>query len=97
MHSLPEIMELRRGLNVPKSSQNTNYFGRNPSFCFRIITSKMLIFEICLPQKVPLVVDFSETPAHTSRKNVIVQSMNLSNSSKKLKLPRLHSSFLALE
>ena len=95
--SLPEIMELGRGLNIPKSSQNTNYFGRVSSFCFRIITSKIIIFEIFLPQEVPLVVDFSETPAHTFRKNVIVQSMNLSKSSKKLKLPWLHSSFLALE
>ena len=96
MYLLPEIMKLEKGLNVPKSSKNTNYFGRTPSFCFRIIASKMLIFEICLPLKEPLVVNFSETPARTSRKYVVVQGMNLSKPSKKHKLLWL-SFFLALE
>ena len=49
-------MKLEKGLNVPKSSKDTNYFGRTPSFCFRIIASKVIIFEICLPLKEPLVV-----------------------------------------
>ena len=40
-------------LNVPKSSTNTNYFGFTPLFCFRIIASQKLIFEIWLPLKEP--------------------------------------------
>ena len=97
VHSLPEIMTLKKGLNVPKSSKNTNYFGPTPPFCFRILSSKMLIFEICLPLKEPLVVTFGETCAHTSRKYVVVQGMNLLRSSKKYKLLWLHSSIFALE
>ena len=64
-------------LNVPKSSKNTNYFGFFPSFCFRIIASKKLIFEIWLPLKEPLVVTFGKMRAHTSRKCVVVQGINL--------------------
>ena len=84
-------------LNVPKSSKNTNYFGFFPSFCFRIIASKKLIFEIWLPLKEPLVVTFGEKRAHTSRKCVVVQGMNLIKSSKKHRLVWLHSPIFALE
>ena len=89
-------MKLEAGLNVPKSPKNTNHCGRTPSFCFRIIASKVLMFEICLPLKEPLVVNFSETLAYSSRKYPVVQGMNLLKPSKKLKLLWLHSSFLAL-
>ena len=84
-------------LNVPKSSKNTNYFGFTPSFCFRIIASKKLIFEIWLPLKEPLVVTFGETRAHNSRKCVVVQGMNLIKSSKKHKLVWLHVPIFTLE
>ena len=50
----------------------------------------MLIFEICLPLKEPLIVTFGEMRAHTSRKCAVVQGMNLTKSSKKLKLLWLH-------
>ena len=96
MHSLPEIMKLEKELNVPKLSKNINYFGRAPSFRFRIIASKMLISEIILPLKEQLVVNFSETPARTSTKYVFFQGMSLSKSSKKHKLLWLRS-FSALE
>ena len=68
-----------------------------PSFCFRIIASKMLIFRICLPLKEPLVVTFGETRAQTSRKCVAVQGMILTKSSKKHKVLWLHSPIFALE
>ena len=90
-------MKLKKGLNVPKSSKNTNYFGCTFSFCFRIIASKMLFFEICLPLKEPFVVPVGETRAYTSRKFVVVQGSNLTKSSKKHKLLWLHSCFFALE
>ena len=72
-------------------------FGFTLSFCFRIIASKKLIFEICLLLKEPLVVTFGETRAHTSRKCAVVQGMNVTKSSKKYKLVWLHSPFFALE
>ena len=37
----------------------------------------MLIFEICLSLREPLMVTFGETRAHTSRKCVDVQGMNI--------------------
>ena len=55
----------------------------------------MLIFEICLPLKEPFT--FGETRAHTFRKCVDVQGMNLTKSSKKRKLLWFHSSFFTLE
>ena len=55
-----------------KSSKNRNYFGFTRSFCFRIIASKKLIFEICLTLKDP----FGETRGHTSRKCVVVENQN---------------------
>ena len=41
-----------------------------------MIASKMLIFEICLPLKEPLVVTFSETRAVT--KDIVKQGINIS-------------------
>ena len=41
-------------------------------FWFRIIASKMLVFEIRLPLKEQLVATFHETRALTSRKSVVV-------------------------
>ena len=46
----------------------------------------MSIFEICLPLTEPLVVTFSKTREHTSRKYVVVQGMSLPKSSEKFKL-----------
>ena len=57
----------------------------------------MLIFEIYLPLQEPLVVILSELRAHTSRKCIDVQGMNLAKTSKKHKLLWLHSSIFALE
>ena len=57
----------------------------------------MLIFEICLPLKEPLVVDFTETRARTSRKYLFVQGMNLPKLPGKQKLFWLHSSTFVLE
>ena len=57
----------------------------------------MLIFEIYLPLQEPLVVILGELRAHTSRKCIDVQGMNLTNTSKKHKLLWLHSSIFALE
>ena len=57
----------------------------------------MLIFEICLALKEPLVVTFSETHPQTYRKCVVVQGMNLTKLSKKHKLAWLYSSIFALE
>ena len=95
--STPRNYKVKKGLKVPKSSKYTNYFGRPPSFCFELIASKMLVFEICLALKEPLVVTFGETRPHTSRKSVAVPGINLTKSSKKHKLLRLHSSFFAFE
>ena len=47
----PRNYKVKKGLKVPKSSKYTNYFGRTPSFCFELIASKMLVFEICLPKR----------------------------------------------
>ena len=55
------------------------YYCRTPLICFRIIASKMLIFEILLPLKEPLVATFGEKCALTSRKYIVVQAMNLQN------------------
>ena len=46
----------------------------------------MLIFEICLPLKESLVGTFDETRAHTSRKYVEVQNMNLLKSFNKTQI-----------
>ena len=98
MHSFPEIMKLKKKeLNLKKSQKSANYFGRTPFFCFKIIASKMLIFDVWLSPKEPLVVTFGKTRAHTSRKYIVVQGMNLPKSSKRQKLLWLHSSIFALE
>ena len=73
MNPLSEIMKLTERSKIIK---DTSYFGCIPSFCFRIITSKMLFFYIYLPLKEPLVVTFGETRARTSRKCVAVQGIN---------------------
>ena len=88
--------DVKKG-DVPMSSKNTNYFGRTSSFCLKISASKMSIFEICLPLTEPLVVTFSKTREHTSRKYVVVQGMSFPKSSEKFKLLWLHSSIFALE
>ena len=62
-----------------------------------MIASKKLICEIWLPLKEPLVVTFGETRAHTSRKCIVVQGMNLIESFKKHKLVWLHSPIFTLE
>ena len=43
----------------------------------------MLISEIALPLKEPLVVTYSEMRVHTSRKCVVIQDMKLTKSSKR--------------
>ena len=85
VHKLPEIMQFKKGLNVPKLSKNINRFRRVPSFSFGIIVTKMLIFEVRLPLKEPLVAAFGEKHALTSNKYVVVQGMKLLKSSKKHK------------
>ena len=68
--------QVKKVLNVPKSLKNTNDFGRTRLFYFGVIASKVLIFEIRLSLKEPLVIPFGETRAHTSRKCVVVQVLN---------------------
>ena len=57
----------------------------------------MLIFEIRLPLKEPLVATFDEMRALTSRKYVVVQDMNISKSTQKYKFLWSHSSVFVLE
>ena len=57
----------------------------------------MLIFEVFLPEKEPLVATFSERRAVTSPKQIAKQGMNISKVWEKYKLLWLHSSVFALE
>ena len=57
----------------------------------------MLIFEICLPLKEPLVATFDETRALASRKSVVIQDMSIKKSAKKSKFLWLHSSVFVVE
>ena len=57
----------------------------------------MLIFEIRLPLKEPLVATFDEMRALTSRKYVVVQDMNIPKSTQKYKFLWSHSSVFVLE
>ena len=55
-------------------------------FCLIIIASKMLIFEIHLALKEPLVATFYQTRPLTSRKYVVALGRNILKSSKRHKL-----------
>ena len=57
----------------------------------------MLIFEIRLPPKEPLVATFDETRALTSRKSGVAQDMSISKLTQKYKFLRSHSSVFGLE
>ena len=46
-------------------------------FWFRIIASKLLIFEVCLSLKERLVATFDETRAPTSRKSEVFQDLDI--------------------
>ena len=74
--------------------KNRNYFGRSPPFLIRIIASKMLIFEVRLHLKEPLVATFDETCAFTSGKSVVVQEMDIPKLTQKYKF--LWSHFFSL-
>ena len=87
-------MQFKKRLKVLKPSRNINRFRRVPSFCFGIIASKVLMFEVRLPLKEPLVATFGEKHALTSNKYVVVQGIKLLKSSKKHKLLWLPSSSL---
>ena len=48
-------------MNIPISTQKNNFFWSHSSFFFRIIASKMLIFEVRLHLKIPLVTTLIKT------------------------------------
>ena len=54
-------------------------------FWFRIIASKMLFLQVCLPLKVSLVTTLSETRAFTSRNSVVKKGLKVAKSSRKYK------------
>ena len=56
------------------------------------MASKMLIFEVRLPLKEPLVATFSETRALTFKKSGVVQDINSPKSTKENEFLWLHSS-----
>ena len=58
---------------------------------------KMLIFEIRLPLKKPLLATFDETRTLTSRKSVVVQDMSIPKSIQKYKFLWPYSSVFVLE
>ena len=57
----------------------------------------MLIFEICLPLKEPLVATFDETRALASGKSVVIQDISIKKSAKKSRFLWLNSSFFVVE
>ena len=57
----------------------------------------MLIFDIRLPLKEPLMVTFDETRAPTPKKLEVVQDMKVPKSIQKYKFLWSHSSFFVLE
>ena len=66
-------------------------------FCFRIITSKMLILMFSVPIRESLVATVSETHAVTSLKDMVKQGNNISKVREKHKLLWPLSSVFALE
>ena len=57
----------------------------------------MLIFEIRLPLKEPLVAIFDETRAFTSRKSVVIQGIKIPRLTQKYKYLWSYSSIFVLE
>ena len=74
-----------------------NYFDHTTPILLRIIASKMLIFEVFLHLKGPLVATFNESRAITPRKYTVEQGINISKVSQKHKLLLLYFSVFTLE
>ena len=58
-------------MKIPKSAKKKISLATLVRFCFRIIASKMLIFEVCLLLKKLLVTTLIETREFTSRNNEV--------------------------
>ena len=66
------ISAVSQVMKIPKSTKKKkNSLATLVRFCFRIIASKMLIFEVCLLLKKLLVTTLIETREFTSRNNEV--------------------------
>ena len=76
--------------------ENINYFDCTTPFLLRIKASKMLIFEVFLHLKEPLLATFNERSAITFKKYIAEQGINILKVSQKHKLFRSFLSVFAL-
>ena len=86
-----------QGMNELLEKQNFFFFAAILRFYFRIIASKILVFDVFLPLKERLVPIFSEMQALTPRKILNNEGINVSKYLGKYKLLWSYSSVFGLE